>query len=264
MARMGRWRTSAHPVAGHEQRPVETPAVVRDQPRVRPDHVRQRIEEGRLLGVVGQEQLDLLEPIPVPRPDPDQERDGAGPGRQTGRLGVEADERARPAGAPSGRPPSRSRSTGRATDGRSTRTYPPAAPRIHSPSTASASRRASPSVRRASSARTEAATPDAAPVRGRRGRRSRRAAASRAGGGRPVGDRAGRRRSCRARGRRSDRDGRSRAEPREQAQRECLRVDVGFETRAGAGWAARLAGTAVDQLRPPRRSARRSDRTAAR
>ena len=121
VAGMRRRSASAHPIAGDEERPVEAAAVVGDQPGVRRDRRGEGVEQRGLLGVIRQEELDLVEPVAGPRPEPDQEGDRPGARGQAGRLGVEADQ-GTPGGAPSGKRPSRSRSIGKGVDGRSTRT----------------------------------------------------------------------------------------------------------------------------------------------
>ena len=51
--------------------------------------------------MVGQQELDLAEPVALPPAEPDEERDRAGRRREAGRLRVEADERrVRPAACP--------------------------------------------------------------------------------------------------------------------------------------------------------------------
>ncbi len=89
---MNRRRSSAHPVAGDQEGPVEATSVVGDQPCVGRDRVGEGVEQGGFLGVVGQEQLDLLEPVPDPGPDPDQKGDRSRPRREPGRLRVETDQ----------------------------------------------------------------------------------------------------------------------------------------------------------------------------
>jgi hypothetical protein len=93
VAGMLRRRPACHAVARDEQRPVEAAAVVGHKPGVRGDPLRDEREQGRLLRVVGQEQLDLPETIALPPAQPDQERNGPGRRREARRLRVEADER---------------------------------------------------------------------------------------------------------------------------------------------------------------------------
>ncbi len=86
-------RTAVHPVARDEQRPVEAASVVRHEPGIGRDRGRHGLEQGRLLGMVGEEQLDLPEPVAGPPAEPDEEGHGPGRGGEPRRLGVEADER---------------------------------------------------------------------------------------------------------------------------------------------------------------------------
>ena len=103
-------------------------------------------EQRRLVGVVGQEQLDLPEPVALPPAEPDEERHRPGRGREPRRLGVEADERhvrrrlARQPGQPL--------AVERQDDGRRLARARPAssASRTTSPSIASASRSAPSSI----------------------------------------------------------------------------------------------------------------------
>ena len=67
---------TSHPVAGDEQRPVEAPAVVGDEPAVERDVRREGGQQGRLIGVVGEQQLDLVEAVTLPPAEADQEGDG--------------------------------------------------------------------------------------------------------------------------------------------------------------------------------------------
>jgi hypothetical protein len=80
-------------VARHQQRPIEGATVVGDQPGTGGDGRLEGGQHGPFLAVVRQQQLDLSEGIGLPPAQPDQERGGPGRGRQTGRLGVEADQR---------------------------------------------------------------------------------------------------------------------------------------------------------------------------
>ena len=66
VAGVRRRSASAHPIAGDEQRPVEAAAVVGDQPGVRRDRRGEGVEQGGLLGVIRQEELDLAEPVAGP------------------------------------------------------------------------------------------------------------------------------------------------------------------------------------------------------
>ena len=71
VAGVGRWGTPVHPVAADEERPVEAPAVVGDEPGVGRDGGGEGIEQGRLGRVIRQEQLDLAEPVAGPGSEPD-------------------------------------------------------------------------------------------------------------------------------------------------------------------------------------------------
>lgn len=84
---------AGHPVAGHEQGPVEAAAVVRHEPRPGRDPRGQLGEQGRLVGMVGQEQLFLAKAAAFPPPEPDEKGQRPRGGGEPGRLGVEADER---------------------------------------------------------------------------------------------------------------------------------------------------------------------------
>ena len=50
-------------------------------------------QQRRFIGVVGEQQLDLVEAVALPPAEADQEGDGPGGRREPGRLGVETDER---------------------------------------------------------------------------------------------------------------------------------------------------------------------------
>lgn len=92
VTRVGRRAFARHPVARHEQGPIEPSAVVRDQPGGAWNPARELGEQGRLVGMVGQQELDLAEAAAFPPPEADEKRQRARSGRETGRLGVETDE----------------------------------------------------------------------------------------------------------------------------------------------------------------------------
>jgi hypothetical protein len=86
-------RPASHAKPCHEQRPIEATTVVRHQPRVRRNPFRDQLQEGGLLAMIGEQQLDLAEQIALPPPEADEERHRPRRGREAGRLGVEADQR---------------------------------------------------------------------------------------------------------------------------------------------------------------------------
>ena len=92
VALVQRWVRPGHPEPGDEQRPVEPPAVVRDQPAATWDPRRELGEERRLVGMVRQEQLDLAEEAALPPSEPDEERKRAGRRGKPGRLRVQAEQ----------------------------------------------------------------------------------------------------------------------------------------------------------------------------
>ena len=75
--------------AGGEQRKVEAAAVVGDHARQRGEVARDQAQQGRLVRVVGEEQLSDDELLALEAAEPRQEDDGPGTGREAGRLGVE-------------------------------------------------------------------------------------------------------------------------------------------------------------------------------
>jgi len=88
------WRIRArHPVSGDEEWPVEAAAVVRDQPAVARDVGRELREQRRLVGMIREQELDLPESAALPPAQPDEEGERSRSGRETGRLGVEAEQR---------------------------------------------------------------------------------------------------------------------------------------------------------------------------
>ena len=92
VARMDRRRPPGEPVAGHDERPVETATVVCHQPAVVGNMPGQLGEQRRLIGMVGQEQLDLPEATALPPSEAHQEGEGACRGREARRFGVEAEQ----------------------------------------------------------------------------------------------------------------------------------------------------------------------------
>ena len=93
MAGVDRGGAAVHPVAGHEQGPVEAATVVGHEPGVVRQVRRDGLEQGRLLAVVGEQQLDLPEGVADPPAEADEERHGPGRRGQPRRLRVEADQR---------------------------------------------------------------------------------------------------------------------------------------------------------------------------
>ena len=90
----GWWgRSTDHPIARDEERPVEAAPVVRHEPRVGRDERGEQVEQRRLVGMVREQKLDLAEVIVFPPPETDEEGERAGRGGEAGRLRVEADER---------------------------------------------------------------------------------------------------------------------------------------------------------------------------
>ena len=152
VAGMQRRVRAGHPEAGDEQRPVEAAAVVRDQPAAARDPRRQLGEQRRLVGVVGEQQLDLAEAAALPPAESDEERERARGRREPGRLRVKAEQGSvRPAAGPAAWRAARGR-PGSSVVGDSTTTYDPSGVRTSSPPTATASRSA-PIVRRSSPSR---------------------------------------------------------------------------------------------------------------
>lgn len=86
------WAILPHAIAGHDQRPVEASAVVRDQPGRRRDVPPELRQQRRLVRLVGQEELGLAEHGPFPPPEPDQERQCPGRRGEPCRLGIETDQ----------------------------------------------------------------------------------------------------------------------------------------------------------------------------
>jgi hypothetical protein len=68
---------AAHSKPGLEERPVERTPVVGDQAGSGRRLVSQGVEEGALLRVVREQQLNEAQPIALPSADPDQESDSA-------------------------------------------------------------------------------------------------------------------------------------------------------------------------------------------
>ena len=80
-------------VAGQQQRHVERLAVKGDDGLVAAEHLAQRGQHRRLLGVIAHEILPHQQPIAAEVGQPDHEDVGAGPAGQPGRLGVQEDDR---------------------------------------------------------------------------------------------------------------------------------------------------------------------------
>jgi len=78
-----------HRQAGGQERQVERASVVGDDPRQGGELGRDQAQQGRLVRVVGEEQLPHDEVVPLEMAEAGKEHDGAGPGRQARRLGVE-------------------------------------------------------------------------------------------------------------------------------------------------------------------------------
>jgi hypothetical protein len=83
---------AGHPVPGDEEGPVEATAVVRDEPAVARDVSRELVEQGRLIGMVRQQQLDLPEAAALPPAETDEEREGPRRGREARGLRIEAEQ----------------------------------------------------------------------------------------------------------------------------------------------------------------------------
>ena len=66
VAGVGGWRAALEPEPGDEEGPVEPAPVVRDEPGARRHEACERAEEGRLVRVVGKDELDLAEPARIP------------------------------------------------------------------------------------------------------------------------------------------------------------------------------------------------------
>ena len=225
VAGMGRRVPPGQAVAGDEQRPVEGAAVVGDEPGVRRDQRRERGEEGPLLAVVGQEQLDLAEAVGLPPAEADEERGRTGRRGQPGRLGIEADEGDRGAGLPgqgreAGTVDRERPAGGLAADDDALRSTDELAPD-----------RVGQSLGKIVAARRRV-------VSRRCSRRGPIALEPAREGHRRVDHRA----------RSGRRDGDGRPEVGEQTQREGLGVDMRFETRAGAGGTAGVAVAGRDQV----------------
>jgi hypothetical protein len=92
MARMDRRALAGEPVASHEEGPVEATTVVGHEPAGRWDVARELGEQCRLIGMVGEEELNLPKATAFPPPEADEERERPGRGREAGRLGIEAEE----------------------------------------------------------------------------------------------------------------------------------------------------------------------------
>ena len=90
---MDRWRPAVQPIPAGDERPVERPAVVAHERGVRRDVPLQDVQQGRLVRMVGQQQLADHELVALPAAEGHQERHRAGGGAQTGGLGVEAHDR---------------------------------------------------------------------------------------------------------------------------------------------------------------------------
>ena len=87
MAGMGRRTAAGHPEAGDEQRPVERPSVVGHEPAVDGDFGSDCREQGPLVRLVGQEELDHAELRSLPAAEAHEERHGPGGGRETQHAG---------------------------------------------------------------------------------------------------------------------------------------------------------------------------------
>ena len=247
--------TARHPVAGDQQRPVEAAAVVGHEPAVGRDVARERVKHGRLVGVVGEQQLDLPEPVALPPAETDEERDGPGGRREPGRLGVEADQR-----------DVRRRLAGqraRAARGRPGSTARPPRSRTKTPRGASTT---SPSTRGRRAARRARPAGRAAPTAAVRGRRlaARTAGAWRAIApvARPGGRATRRHRSSR----RPAARGRPAPELGEQPQRQRLArrrpARAAGRCRPGSRRRSRTRRSARRRRRPARRGAPTAARTA--
>jgi hypothetical protein len=79
-------------VAGNDQRPVEPSTVVGDEPAVARDVVRQLSEQGRLVGVIREQELELPEATALPPAEADEEAQRARGRGEPRRLGIEAEE----------------------------------------------------------------------------------------------------------------------------------------------------------------------------
>lgn len=90
--RCGGGSLTNHPISCNQERPVEAAPVIGHEPRLRRDERRQAMEEGPLLGLIRQEQLNLPELLAFPPAKAHEEGDGAGCRSETRRLGVQADE----------------------------------------------------------------------------------------------------------------------------------------------------------------------------
>ncbi len=87
---MCRRRAAVEPIPAADERPVEGPPVVADERGVRREVPLQDLEQGRLVRMVGQQQLADHELVALPAAERDQEGDRAGGRAQTRGLGVEA------------------------------------------------------------------------------------------------------------------------------------------------------------------------------
>lgn len=89
---MHRGCAPGHPVASHEKWPVEAAPVIGDEPAVLGNVSSQLIEEGWLVRLVRQEELQLAEAGALPPPEPDEERQRSGSRRETGGFRIEAEQ----------------------------------------------------------------------------------------------------------------------------------------------------------------------------
>ncbi len=92
MARVQRRVGARHSVPRHKKRPVEAPTVVRHEPAADRDPRRELGEESRLVGVIGQQQLDLPEAAALPPAEADEEGECPRSRRQPRRFRVEAEQ----------------------------------------------------------------------------------------------------------------------------------------------------------------------------
>ena len=93
VAAVDRRGPAGHAVASDEQGPIEASAVVGHQPAVERDVAGQCGEERRFVGMIGEQQLDLVEGVALPPAEADEKGDSPGGRREPRRLGVQADER---------------------------------------------------------------------------------------------------------------------------------------------------------------------------
>ena len=248
VAGMDRGRATRHPVARDEQRPVEAAPVVGDEPGRRRDARPSSVEERRLVGVVGEQQLDLPEAVlPSHQPSPTRKAACRPPWRA----------RSSPCrGRRAARPPAAGPAASRAAPGRPAGTC--RGPRTGRPTRVASDELAVDGRRQAlPRARGRRPSSSRASIRGRRQRRraARRDSARAAGRGSPAPSITPRT------SRRPPATGAPSSASRRSAS--ALRVHLGVEARSGAGRTAGLAGARRDEVRARRRRARRGARTAA-